>query len=121
MPAKPTTTDGYLATLSAEQRTGVERLCATVRATAPGAQDAFSYGMPAFTLDGRALLWVAAWRKHYSLYPIGPAILAAHAADVAGYETAKGTIRFPADAALPYDLVASLVRARVAELRENGR
>jgi uncharacterized protein YdhG (YjbR/CyaY superfamily) len=77
--------------------------------------------MPGFTLGGRALVWVAAWKRHYGLYPIGPAILAAHADDVAGYETAKGTIRFPAEVAPPYDLVASLVRARVAELRERGR
>jgi uncharacterized protein YdhG (YjbR/CyaY superfamily) len=121
MAEKPRSTAEYLATLTEAQRATLARLRDAILAAAPGAGEAFSYGMPAFTLDGRPLLWCAAWKRHYSLYPIGPAIVAAHGAAAAAYETAKGTIRFPAAEALPYELVASLVRARVAELRAGGK
>jgi uncharacterized protein YdhG (YjbR/CyaY superfamily) len=113
---KPTDTASYLAALTDEQRATLERLRATIRAAAPGAEESFSYGMPGFTLGGRALVWVAAWKRHYGLYPISAALLAAHAAPGEAYETAKGTIRFPANEALPYDLVTRLVRARADEV-----
>lgn len=116
MTRKPTDTASYLAALTDERRATLERLRATILAAAPGAAESFSYGMPGFTLGGRALVWVAAWKRHYGLYPIGPELLAAHAAPGESYETARGTIRFPANEPVPYDLVARLVKARVAEV-----
>jgi len=125
MPGKPTNTAEYLAALPDAQRATLVRLREAIQAAAPGAEEGFGYGMPAFTLDGRPLVWYAAWKRHYSLYPIGPALVASLApdvaADVARYEAAKGTIRFPAAEPLPHDVVATLVRARVAEVRERGR
>ena len=94
---------------------------ATVRAAVPEAREAFSYGMPGFTLGGRPLVWVAAWKRHYSLYPVSAAQVAALAPPGAAYEVAKGTVRFRADAPLPYDLVARLARARVGELAAEDR
>jgi uncharacterized protein YdhG (YjbR/CyaY superfamily) len=116
MPTKPTDTASYLATLTDEQRATLQRLRATILAAAPGAEESFSYGMPGFTLDGRALVWVAAWKRHYGLYPVSAALLAAHAAPGESYEAAKGTIRFPAGEAVPYELVTRLVKARVREV-----
>ena len=121
MADKPTSTAEYLATLTDEQRAVLARIRKIIRAAAPAVEEAFTYGIPAFTLDGKKLLWYAAWKHHYSLYPIGAAIVAAHAADVAGYETSKGTIRFPASAPPSDELVTTLVHARIAELRERGR
>ena len=59
---------------------------------------------------------MAAWKRHYSLYPVsaGEAAAAAEPGDV--YEAEKGTVRFPAGAELPYGLVTRLMRARAGEL-----
>jgi uncharacterized protein YdhG (YjbR/CyaY superfamily) len=119
--AKPTSTEEYLATLSAEQRAAVEQLRATVRAAVPAAQDAFSYRMPGFTLAGRPLVWIAAWTRHYSLYPVSAGQVAAAAAPGEVYEVEKGTVRFPAGAPLPHEFVARLVRVRAGEIAAGGR
>ena len=118
--AKPTTTAEYLATLSEEQRATVEQLRATVRAAAPGAQEVFSYRMPGFTLGGRPLVWIAAWKRHYSLYPVSAAQVAA-AAPGEVYDVEKGTVRFPSGAPLSHEFVTRLVRARADEIAADGR
>lgn len=107
----------YFAALSPPVRTRMRRIRAIVRATAPGAVEHFSYGVPAFRLNGRPLVWYAAFRRHIGIYPITPALVRAHRIDVSGYETSKGTIRLPMGEPLPAPLVKRLVKARRAEIR----
>jgi len=107
----------YLASLPPDSRRHVKKLREIIRGVAPGAIEVMSYGMPAFKLDGRVLVYYAGWREHCSVYPMTEAIRRACTDALKGYETSKGTVKFPIAKPLPVALVRRLVKARIAAIR----
>ena len=104
--------DDYLSKLPAHQRAALEVLRGQVRALAPEATEAISYGLPTFKLNGNLVHFGAA-AKHCAFYP--GAVVTQFQDRLKGFETAKGTIRFQPDAPLPPDLIADIVRHRIAQ------
>lgn len=107
----------YFAALPPPVRKRMKEIRDMVRDIAPDAVEVFSYGIPGFKLDGKPLVWYAAFAHHTSLYPMTASIRKAHAAALEGYKMSTGTVQFPLDKPLPTALVKRLVKARLAELR----
>lgn len=114
MPAKPHTIDDYLALLSGEKRATLEKLRKDIRSAAPEAEECISYDIPGFRLGGKLLVSFGAAANHCAFYP-GAHPIDAHREELKGYDTTKGTIRFPPEKPLPSGLVRKLVKTRVAE------
>jgi uncharacterized protein YdhG (YjbR/CyaY superfamily) len=106
--------DAYLAKLDPDKRAALEHLRALVRQAAPEAEEAMVYGVPGFKLDG-GLVCYAAHAAHCGFYPMSPVVIAAMKAELAGFETAKGTVRFTPDKPIPDSVVTEIVRRRIEE------
>ena len=114
---KITSVEGYLAGLPAKQRAALDKLRTTIQAAAPDATEGISYSMPAFLLGGKGLVCYAAFKDHYSLFPMSSAVVEQHAAELGERVTGKGTIQFRYDERLPVGLVKKIVKTRVTELK----
>jgi uncharacterized protein YdhG (YjbR/CyaY superfamily) len=115
------TIDEYLAGVSEDKRAALERLRRTIRAAAPRAEECISYQLPAFRLDGRLLVAFGAAVRHCAFYPCSGSTVKVFAAELEGYDTSKGTIRFQAGSPLPAALVRKIVKARIAENETRSR
>jgi uncharacterized protein YdhG (YjbR/CyaY superfamily) len=121
MAKKPKTIDEYLAAVSNDQRAALEKLRKTIRSIVPKAEECISYGMPAFRLDGRPLVFFAAAKNHCAFYPGSGSTVPDHKNELKDYETTKGSIHFQPGAPLPATLVRKLVKARIAENERRRR
>jgi len=109
--------DAYLAKLPPVARRELKRVRSAIRTAARGAEEHFSYGIPGFRLDGKPLVWYAAWKAHLSLYPIGASLIAPEARAMVNASSSKGTVRFPLDAPPSAALVKRLIKARMVQVR----
>jgi uncharacterized protein YdhG (YjbR/CyaY superfamily) len=107
------TIDEYIATFPENVQIILEELRQAISESAPEAEEAISYQMPAFKLNG-ILVWFAAFKNHVGFYPKTSAI-EAFKEELSGYEISKGTIRFPINKPVPLDLVKKIVRYRVKQ------
>jgi uncharacterized protein YdhG (YjbR/CyaY superfamily) len=104
----------YFAALPPKARRTLKQMRTAIRATAPGSVEVVSYGIPAFKLEGRMLVWYAAWKEHTSIYPMKGVTGKVPARALKAYAISKGTIRFPLDQPLPMTLIKRVIRARMA-------
>ncbi|MFZ0632746.1 MAG: DUF1801 domain-containing protein [Acidobacteriaceae bacterium] len=92
-----------------------------IRKALPKADEGISYKMPVYRVNGEVVLYFAGWKKHYSLYPASALLVDAFQTELAPYEVAKGTIRFPLSEPVPVRLIADIARFRVKELAEREK
>ena len=112
--AKFTTMAAYIASFPKDVQTILEKIRQTIRKAVPGATETISYQIPTFKLNGGNLVHFAAWKEHIGFYAM-PSGNVAFKKELAQYKVAKGSIQFPLDEPIPYDLVTKIVKFRVKE------
>jgi uncharacterized protein YdhG (YjbR/CyaY superfamily) len=116
---QPTTIDEYIAGFPPEVQAILENIRAIIRECVPEAQEAIRYQMPTFILHGN-LVHFAAFQKHIGFYPV-PSGIEKFREELAAYKGGKGSVQFPLDQPIPYDLIRRIVAFRVTENRAKGR
>jgi uncharacterized protein YdhG (YjbR/CyaY superfamily) len=106
--------DDYIAKMPRTAQRQLRTIRDTVRAEAPDATETIAYGMPAFKHHGVTLAAFGAFKAHVGFYP-GASAIQAFASELHGYETAKGSIRFPLDHPMPVDLIRRIVQYKLEE------
>jgi uncharacterized protein YdhG (YjbR/CyaY superfamily) len=109
----PNTIDEYTAGFPQDVQIILEKVRSTIRETAPGAEETIKYQMPTFTLKGN-LVYFAAYKNHIGFYPV-PTGMEEFREELSGYKTGKGSVQFPLDKPIPYDLIGRITRFRMKE------
>jgi len=114
------TIDEYIESFPENVQSVLEKLRATVQEAAPEAVESISYDMPTFKLSGERLTYFSAWKNHVGLYSI-PEGNEAFRKELSPYAGEKGSLRFPLDKPIPYDLVKKIVMLRMKEIRQKKK
>jgi uncharacterized protein YdhG (YjbR/CyaY superfamily) len=116
---RATTIGEYIAKFPRPAQRVLSRVRSVMRKALPGAEEVISYGIPAFKLHGRIVVYFAGWQDHYSIYPFNKRLEAAFADELDRYEiSGRGTIRFPIDKPVPVRLVTGIAKFRAREVVE---
>jgi uncharacterized protein YdhG (YjbR/CyaY superfamily) len=115
---EPTTIDEYIADFPDDVQEKLQKVRMTIREAAPDAEETIKYRMPTFTLKGN-LVYFAAYKNHIGFYPV-PTGIDEFRDELSGYKMGKGSIQFPLDEPIPYDLIGRIVRFRVQENLEKA-
>lgn len=116
---KFSTIDEYIADCPMNIRATLEELRQTIHQIAPEAHEKISYGLATFTFHGN-LVHFGGYETHIGLYP-GAAPVAEFKKELEPYETSKGTIRFPIDKPLPFDLIRKIVKSAMQRNLERNK
>jgi len=110
-PTAPKDIDEYIAGFPNDVQEILDKIRMTIRKAAPDAEETIKYQMPTFTLNGN-LVHFGAFKKHIGFYP-APRGIETFKDELSVYEGAKGSVRFPLDKPIPFDLISKIVKFRV--------
>lgn len=110
----PQTIDEYIAGFPPDVQTILGQIRQTAREAAPNAEETIRYKMPTFMLRGRYLVYFGAYKKHIGFYP-APIGVEQFQDETAVYASGSGTLKFPLDQPIPFDLIARIIKFRVQE------
>ena len=116
MRTAPENVAAYIAGFPRPVQTVLKRVRSIIRKAVPGAEEVISYQIPAYKLQGRPVLYFAAFNEHYSVYPSNERLVATFKDALEGYERSKGTIRFPLSEPVPARLIEGIAKFRAKEV-----
>lgn len=112
-PTSPQTIDEYIKGFPPDVQAILENIRRTIRKAVPDAEETIKYRMPTFTLKGN-LVYFAAFKKHIGFYPV-PTGIEKFKKELSLYKSAKGSVQFPLDQPMPFDLIRKIVKFRAKE------
>ena len=112
----PETVDQYIAAFPADVKKRMQQLRKTIKAAAPKADELISYQMPGYKYFGM-LVYFAAFKNHIGFYPGAGGILEFYK-KLSSFKSAKGSVQFPHDRPIPYDIISKIVKFRVKQNEE---
>lgn len=112
---KPKSTDEYISSFPKETQILLQEVRKTIKNVAPEADESISYGMPAYKLDGKALVYFAGYKNHIGFYAT-PTGHAEFTEELAKYKQGKGSVQFPINEPMPLDLITKIVKFRISEV-----
>ena len=116
----PTSIDAYIADFPVDIQSLLKQIRSIVKQAAPDAEESIGYGMPAYKLYGRPLVYFAAFKNHIGFYAT-PTGHAEFAKELSMYKQGKGSVQFPIDQPLPLELISLIVEFRVVENQEKAK
>lgn len=114
MKSKEKNIDTYIKNFPNTTQIILEKIRDTIKNAVPNSIETISYGIPTFKLNGKNLIHFGGFKDHTSLFP-GSEAVEVFANELIEYKTSKGTIQFPLDKPVPYDLIAKITEFRVKE------
>jgi len=112
---KPKTFEEYLSGFPIETQAILETIRAIVKQAVPEAEEVISYDMPTFKLDGKSLIYFAAWKKHIGFYPLSEKVAGA-VPELSTYKGTKDSVHFPLNKPMPLELISRMALARRKEI-----
>ena len=110
--------DKYISQFPKEIQSILKQFQKAIREAAPDAVETISYRMPTFDINGKHLVHFAAFKKHIGFFPT-PSAIVAFKNELLEYKTSKGTIQFPIDKPIPFNLIRKIVKFRLKETKSN--
>ncbi len=106
----------YIVRFPKNVQTILEELRQIIRELTPEAEGTMNYGIPTFKLNGMNLVHFAAFKNHIGFYPT-PSAIVAFKKELAPYKQAKGSVQFPIDESIPFDIIKKMVKFRMKEVK----
>ncbi len=113
-------TEEYILQFPKDVQIILKKIREIVLKTTPNAIESISYGMPAFKLNGKPLVYFAAYKNHIGFYALASGN-EAFQKELANYKTGKGSIQFPLDKEMPWKLIEEIVKFRAKEIQQKSK
>ncbi|MFT4017138.1 MAG: DUF1801 domain-containing protein [Agriterribacter sp.] len=117
MQIKVASVEEYISNAPGEVQDLLKKIRAVIHKAAPDADEAISYGMPAFSIQGKPLVYFAAFKNHIGFYAT-PSGHTAFEKELSKYKQGKGSVQFPLDKPIPFSLITKIVKFRLKEVKE---
>lgn len=111
----PNVIDDFISAYPQDVQAILQKIRATIQKSAPRAEEAMSYGIPTFKLNGKNLIHFSAFKEHIGFYPT-PSGIEKFKKELSAYEWAKGSVKFPLNKPIPYALITKITQFRVKEV-----